>query len=283
MWLSVAGLLIASLAAMVCILTSAGRMPKKLSLGFLALAGFVVGLYGVVAARESQHKEASTRAAETQQLKGRLETADAVIRKLRGVQQTETQQLNGQIAAANAEIKELRGAQTEAQQLKGQLKAANAEMKELRGAQTEAQQLKGQLEAADIVIKELRKAQAEQEPLIGYISASLGDLRLLTKLTAGRTYCVRIAAAGTESGRAELEDMKQRIASEFPRAATSGMLAIIPFSREYNTVQLVFGRGLSFAAAEVFLRLARTHHFANAEPKICVESNAQDAKKSETQ
>jgi hypothetical protein len=259
MWLSVAGLLIASLAAMVSILTSGGAMPKRLSLGFFAFAGFVVGLYGVVAAQESQRKGASTRAAETQQLKGRLETADAVIQKLRGVQQTETQHL------------------------KGQLEAANAEMKELRGAQTKAQQLKGQLEAADTVIKELRKAQAEQEPLIRYISASLGDLRLLSKLTAGRTYCVRIAAAGTESGRAELEDIKQRIASELPEAAASGMLAIIPFSRQYNTVQLVFGRGLSFAAAEVFLRLARTHHFANAEPKICVEPSAQDAEKSDTE
>ncbi|MEJ2326968.1 MAG: hypothetical protein P8Y25_09180 [Chromatiaceae bacterium] len=210
MWLSVAGLLIASLVAMVCILTSAGRMPKKLSLGFLALAGLVVGLSAVVIAEQSQRENASSRAAETQQLKGRLEAADAVI-------------------------------------------------------------------------KELRNAQAEQEPLIRYISASLGDLRLLSKLTAGRTYCVRIAAAGTESGRAELEDIKQRIASEFPGAAASGMLAIVPFSRQYNTVQLVFGRGLSFAAAEVFLRLARTHHFANARPRICAEPSAHDAKKSDTQ
>jgi hypothetical protein len=259
MWLSVAGLLIASLAAMVCILTGAGRMPKKLSLGFLALAGLVVGLSAVVIAEQSQRENASSRAAETQQLKGRLETADAVIKKLRGVQQTETEQL------------------------KGKIEAANAEMKELRGAQAETRQLKGRLEAADPVIKELRTAQAEQEPLIRYISASLGDLRLLSKLTAGRTYCVRIAAAGTESGRAELEDIKQRIASEFPGAAASGMLAIIPFSRQYNTVQLVFGRGLSFAAAEVFLRLARTHHFANARPRICAEPSAQDAKKGDTQ
>jgi hypothetical protein len=283
MWLSVAGLLIASLAAMVSILTSAGRMRKKLSLGSLAFAGFVVGLYAVVTAEQTQRKDASGRAAETRQLKGRLETADAVIDKLRSVQQTETQQLKGQLEAATAEIKELHGAQAEAQQLKAELEAANAETKELRGAHAKAQELKAQLEAADTVIKDLRKAQADQEPLIRYISASLGDLRLLSKLTSGRTYCVRIAAAGTQSGRAELEDMKQRIESQFPGAAASGMLAIIPFSHQYNTVQLVFGRGLSFAAAEVFLRLARTHHFANAIPSICAEPSAQDAKKSETQ
>jgi cell fate (sporulation/competence/biofilm development) regulator YmcA (YheA/YmcA/DUF963 family) len=233
MWLSVAGLLAAGLAALLGVLTSQGRALKKLLLGSLAFIGFVVGLYGSVAMEESQRKEAFTRAAETQELQKRLETAGAMT-------------------------------------------------KELQGVQAEAQRLKAQIETAHAVITELRKAQAEQAPLIRYISDSLGDLHLLTKLSAGKTYYVRIAAAGTESGRADLEDLKQRIASEFPGAAASGMLAIIPFSREYNTVQLVFGKGLTFAEAEVFLQLARAHHFANAEPKICAENGAQDAKKSET-
>jgi cell fate (sporulation/competence/biofilm development) regulator YmcA (YheA/YmcA/DUF963 family) len=247
MWLSVAGLLAAGLAALLGVLTSQGRALKKLLLGSLAFIGFVVGLYGSVAMEESQRKEAFTRAAETQELQKRLETAGAMTKELQK-----------------------------------RLETAGAMTKELQGVQAEAQRLKAQLETAHAVITELRKAQAEQAPLIRYISDSLGDLHLLTKLSAGKTYYVRIAAAGTESGRADLEDLKQRIASEFPGAAASGMLAIIPFSREYNTVQLVFGKGLTFAEAEVFLQLARAHHFANAEPKICAENGAQDAKKSET-
>ena len=198
MWLSILGLFVAGITAIVSTVTGDGTREKKRSLILLAVTGLSVGLYAAVDSEQEKQKEAAKHALE------RLE-------------------LSGNLGAANS------------------------------------------------ALVEIRKAQAEQDPLLRYVTVSVGDLGALNALSGGRKYYVRIAAATTARGRVDLEATKSRIESEFAGATSSGMVAIIPLSSREGSVQLVFGRRLSFAAAEVYLRIAVSHHLANGQAQIFSE------------
>lgn len=199
MWLTIAGLLIATLAAIVSAETGEGSKTKKRALSLLAVVGLIVGSIASFTAELEKTEEATKH-------------------------ELEVEKLNGQLASANA------------------------------------------------ALTEVRKAQADQDPLLRYVSASVGDLGRLNVLSGGYRYYVRIAWANNEKGRRDLEATKNRILNEFKGADASGMVAILSDPKIKGAVQLVFGRELSFAAAEVFLRLALSHQLANGQPQIFSES-----------
>ena len=163
----------------------------------------------------------------------------------------------------------------------GLYSAVDGDREKRKDAQThalEVQNLANQLTTANAVATQIKKAQSDQEPLLRYVTASVGDLGALNALSGGHKYFVRIAAASNDRGRADLEATKARIEAEFKGAMSSEMVAILPVGKERSSVQLVFGRNLNFAAAEVFLRLAVSHHLANGQPQIFPERELQRTK-----
>ncbi|MFY9820193.1 MAG: hypothetical protein WAM82_02355 [Thermoanaerobaculia bacterium] len=159
--------------------------------------------------------------------------------------------------------------------------AVDSDQQKRKDAQAHALEVKGlndQLTKANVVTAEIKKAQADQDPLLRYVTASVGDLGALNALSGGRKYFVRIATASNKRGLADLEATKSRLQEEFKGAVSSGMVAIIQIPKQPGSMQLVFGRNLSFAAAEVYLRLAVSHHLANGQPQIFSESEAASPK-----
>ena len=118
-------------------------------------------------------------------------------------------------------------------------------------------------ERHDAVAAQLRSTEGELEALKGVsalTNALVGDLTKLNALGGDGRYHVRIAA---DAKRAGLEPYLRRIERQFAGAQASGLVAIHPpkgGSRQYT---LVFGQGLTLASAEVFQRLAMSHHFPN--------------------
>jgi hypothetical protein len=94
--------------------------------------------------------------------------------------------------------------------------------------------------------------------LLALVEVTVGDLAKLNELSGGHTYYVRIAA---DTSRQRLEKFLRRIEKQFKGATDSGLVTIRDPKPGSNLYELVFGQHLDVAAAEVFHRLAMTHHF----------------------
>lgn len=121
-------------------------------------------------------------------------------------------------------------------------------------ARADTQRAQAALASANHQLAALQSAMA-------LVKLTVGDLGKLNELSGGATYYVRIAA---DTSRDRLEPYLRAIDAEFKGAQASGMASIReprPGSRNY---ELVFGQGLDVAAAEVFHRLAISHHLTPA-------------------
>jgi len=88
-------------------------------------------------------------------------------------------------------------------------------------------------------------------------NAFVGDLTKLSALGGARTYYVRIAA-DTSRERWEYSPENR---NQFAGAQSSGLVAIRDPRPPSGNFELVFGQHVSLVAAEVFQRLAMSHHF----------------------
>jgi hypothetical protein len=108
--------------------------------------------------------------------------------------------------------------------------------------------------------KELADAQrrlATLQTMLALVNVTVGDLAKLNELSGGSRYYVRIAA---DTVRERLDPYLRNIESQFKGAHSSGMVAIREPRPGSHNYELVFGQGLDVAAAEVFHRLAISHH-----------------------
>jgi hypothetical protein len=120
----------------------------------------------------------------------------------------------------------------------------------LRNANMQLASTNAQLASANDQLATLQQAMA----LVKFV---VGDLGRLNELSGGAHYYVRVAA---DSSRERLEPFLRAIEREFKGAASSGMVSIREPRVGSHNYELVFGQGLDVSAAEVFHRLAVSHH-----------------------
>jgi hypothetical protein len=96
---------------------------------------------------------------------------------------------------------------------------------------------------------------------IALVKFTVRDRAKLNELSGGAQYYVRIAA---DTSRDRLEPYLRAINTEFKGAQSSGMASIRAPRSGSRNYELVFGQGLDVAAAEVFHRLAISHHLTPA-------------------
>jgi hypothetical protein len=129
--------------------------------------------------------------------------------------------------------------------------AASNESADKKKAQDHEQIVTEKLDAANVQLR-------DQSALLKLVTITVGDLGVLNRLSGGQKYYVRIAA---DTSKARLEGYLRDIDKKFGGAKSSGLVSIRdprPGSALYT---LIFGSGLDVAAAEVFQRLANSHHF----------------------
>jgi len=98
-------------------------------------------------------------------------------------------------------------------------------------------------------IKDLEKTTA-------FINTVVGDLSILDKIGGTSKYYIRIAA---DESRSSLEKYLKNIDYQFKGAVSSGLVEIRNPRPSSKLYELVFGKNLSFTAAEVMHRLAMSH------------------------
>jgi hypothetical protein len=125
----------------------------------------------------------------------------------------------------------------------------------------------------DAVVAQLASAERELVALRGVsavTNALVGDLTKLNALGGDGKYYVRIAADTRPGG---LDPYLRRIEGQFGGARASGLVAIRPPKSGSSMYALVFGQGLTLASAEVFQRLAMSHHFPPPNQVAAIEKD----------
>jgi hypothetical protein len=128
-------------------------------------------------------------------------------------------------------------------------------------------------EAASRAKADLERANTQLDSLnatLAVVHASVGDLAALGRLAGGNRYYVRLATGHTHE---ELEKLLAALSNQFKGAKSSGMVAIREHKGARPEYELVFGQNLDFVAAEVFQRLAMSHHLANGVASIHPEAS----------
>ena len=128
--------------------------------------------------------------------------------------------------------------------------SAKQENTEKVNASTEARNAKHELDNANSQLETLRS-------MVTLVNITVGDLAKLNDLSGGAKYYVRIAADKSREG---LEPSLRAIEADFRGAKSSGMVSVRDPKAGSHNYELVFGQGLDMAAAEVFHRLATSHH-----------------------
>jgi hypothetical protein len=117
----------------------------------------------------------------------------------------------------------------------------------------------------------LKRANQQLDDLRGVlnlVNLTVGNLGSLNELSGGAKYRVRIAA---DTSRERLKPFLSRLEAEFKGARTSGLVDIREPSGRSKNYELVFGQGLDLAAAEVFQRLAMSHHLPPPQQVAAIE------------
>jgi len=125
---------------------------------------------------------------------------------------------------------------------------ANADKKAAERNEREARQ-----EAANA-----KKQLQDLQTTLNLVRATVGDLGKLDELSGGVKYYVRVAADTNEKN---LEPFLKNIEADIKGAKNSDIVCIREPKHGSKKFELIFGAGLDLAAAEVFHRLATSHHF----------------------
>jgi len=113
-----------------------------------------------------------------------------------------------------------------------------------------------QLSAAKLAASEEKLRNIESVGLV--TNVLVGDLAKLAALGGSSKYYVRIAAATSAE---DLTPHLRKIENQFAGARGSGLVAVRETTQPTLKYELVFGQDLNLVAAQVFQRLAMSHHF----------------------
>ena len=97
-----------------------------------------------------------------------------------------------------------------------------------------------------------------------FVGSVAGQLSKLDEIGGGKAYYVRLAWGHTET---ELVPFETALLRRYPGGKANHLIEIRSTSNPVG-YELVFGKGLTLASAEVFERLSDLQGFANGRPEI---------------